>query len=90
MVRVRVHGRAPLFAAPSEGLFLLRRPATALVLLDFAGQDPTLFCCAFKKSRFFLFTRREPEEPEGDMEMGRDVFNEKPSKEVRAPSEMGD
>lgn len=25
-------------------------------------EDPTLFCVAFKKSRFFLFTRREPEE----------------------------
>ena len=28
--------------------------------------DPTLFCAAFKKSRFFLFTRREPEDPDGD------------------------
>jgi len=50
-------------------------------------EDPTLFCCAFKKSRFFLFTRREPEEPEGDGEMGRDVFNEKPSKEDLALAE---
>jgi len=44
-------------------------------------EDPTLICCAFKKSRFYLFTRREPEEPEGDQETGRDVFNEKPSKD---------
>ena len=29
-------------------------------------EDPTLFCAAFKKSRFFLFTRREPEDPDGD------------------------
>ena len=28
--------------------------------------DPTLFCTGFKKSRFFLFTRREPEDPDGD------------------------
>ncbi|KAL3903167.1 MAG: hypothetical protein SGPRY_011786, partial [Prymnesium sp.] len=33
-------------------------------------EDPTLFCCAFKRSRFFLFTRREPEEPDGDEQSG--------------------
>eukprot|EP00308_Calcidiscus_leptoporus_P024452 CAMPEP_0119354182 /NCGR_PEP_ID=MMETSP1334-20130426/3213_1 /TAXON_ID=127549 /ORGANISM="Calcidiscus leptoporus, Strain RCC1130" /LENGTH=613 /DNA_ID=CAMNT_0007367667 /DNA_START=39 /DNA_END=1880 /DNA_ORIENTATION=- len=44
-------------------------------------EDPTLLCCAFKKSRFFLFSSREPQEPEGDEAVGRDVFNEKPSKE---------
>ena len=49
-------------------------------------EDPTLFCAAFKKSRFYLFSRREPEEPEaagaaaGEAQ-GRDVFNEKPSME---------
>jgi len=48
--------------------------------------DPTLFCCAFKKSRFFLFSRREPEDP-GDDQVGRDVFNEKPSKEDLALAE---
>ncbi|XVF19749.1 hypothetical protein REPUB_Repub11eG0137600 [Reevesia pubescens] len=40
--------------------------------------DPTLLCCAFKKHRIYLFSRREPEEPE-DATKGRDVFNEKPS-----------
>ncbi|XP_036371263.1 peptidylprolyl isomerase domain and WD repeat-containing protein 1-like [Octopus sinensis] len=43
-------------------------------------QDPTLFCTAFKKNRFYMFTRREPE----DIKSGateRDIFNEKPSKE---------
>ena len=39
--------------------------------------DPIIFCAAFKKSRFYLFSRREPEEPEGDDQPGRDVFNEK-------------
>ncbi|MCL7050495.1 hypothetical protein MKW94_027772 [Papaver nudicaule] len=39
--------------------------------------DPTLLCCAFKKHRIYLFSRREPEEPE-DATKGRDVFNEKP------------
>jgi len=48
-----------------------------------ATEDPTLFACAFKKNRFYMFTRRAPEET-GD-ENGRDVMNEKPTKEeVRA------
>ena len=39
--------------------------------------DPIMFACAFKKQRFYLFTRREPEDFE-DVSLGRDVFNEKP------------
>jgi peptidylprolyl isomerase domain and WD repeat-containing protein 1 len=40
--------------------------------------DPTLFACAFDKNRFYMFSRREPEEVE-DVSLGRDVFNEKPA-----------
>ncbi|KAJ0806414.1 putative peptidylprolyl isomerase transcription factor WD40-like family [Helianthus annuus] len=51
--------------------------------------DPTLLCCAFKKHRIYLFSRREPEEPE-DATKGRDVFNEKPpADELMAASEIG-
>ncbi|PKC13234.1 peptidyl-prolyl cis-trans isomerase cyp15, partial [Rhizophagus irregularis] len=42
--------------------------------------DPTLFCTAYKRNRFFMFTKREPDAHEshkGD----RDVYNEKPSRE---------
>ncbi|KAM3959364.1 peptidylprolyl isomerase domain and WD repeat-containing protein 1-like [Aphomia sociella] len=42
--------------------------------------DPTLFCTAYKKNRFYMFTRRGPDDiksPDTD----RDIFNEKPSKE---------
>ncbi|CAG8504844.1 42642_t:CDS:10 [Gigaspora margarita] len=42
--------------------------------------DPTLFCTAFKRNRFFMFTQREPDSHDshkGD----RDVYNEKPSRE---------
>ncbi|BFY99385.1 hypothetical protein BsWGS_02425 [Bradybaena similaris] len=42
--------------------------------------DPILVCTAFKKSRFYLFSRREPDESRS-FENERDVFNEKPSKE---------
>ncbi|XP_044261261.1 peptidylprolyl isomerase domain and WD repeat-containing protein 1 isoform X1 [Tribolium madens] len=47
--------------------------------LDAIQPDPTLICTAYKKSRFYLFSRREPDELQGDQD--RDVFNEKPSKE---------
>ncbi|KAF3455296.1 hypothetical protein FNV43_RR05744 [Rhamnella rubrinervis] len=51
--------------------------------------DPTLVCCAFKKHRIYLFSRREPEEPE-DASKGRDVFNEKPPPdELLAVSDIG-
>jgi len=40
-----------------------------------AEADPTLICTSHGKNRFFYFTKREPEEE------GRDVFNEKPSKD---------
>ncbi|CAG5055808.1 unnamed protein product [Parnassius apollo] len=42
--------------------------------------DPTLFCSAYKKNRFYMFSRRSPDDvksPDAD----RDIFNEKPSKE---------
>lgn len=51
--------------------------------------DPTLICCAFKKHRIYLFSRREPEETE-DATKGRDVFNEKPPPdELLAVSDLG-
>ena len=40
--------------------------------------DPLFVCTAFKKSRFYLFSSREPVEDES-LEGGRDVFNEKPT-----------
>ena len=49
---------------------------------DEEGGDPTLVCTAFKKKRFYLFTRREPDETaaaDGLEGGGRDVFNEKPT-----------
>jgi len=45
-----------------------------------AKGDPLLFCTAFKKQRFYVFSRREPVEAES-AEQGRDVFNEKPTEE---------
>jgi peptidylprolyl isomerase domain and WD repeat-containing protein 1 len=46
--------------------------------LQSAENDPTLVCSAFKKPRFYLYSRRLPSDLQ---EVDRDVFNEKPSKE---------
>jgi peptidylprolyl isomerase domain and WD repeat-containing protein 1 len=43
-----------------------------------AQADPLLICSSFKKNRFFVFSKREPAE---NAMGGRDVFNEKPTKE---------
>lgn len=40
-------------------------------------KDPSLFCSAYHKQRFYIFTQREPELDESDTQ-GRDVYNEKP------------
>ncbi|CAD7694703.1 unnamed protein product [Ostreobium quekettii] len=37
--------------------------------------DPVLVCCAFKKHRIYIFSRKEPEDAE-ESGRGRDVFNE--------------
>lgn len=41
--------------------------------------DPTLYCTAYKKNRFYCFSRRSPED--SDEASHRDIFNEKPIKE---------
>lgn len=45
--------------------------------------DPTLFCTAYKKDRFYLLTNRNPlaEDKSTENARSRDVFNEKPSRE---------
>lgn len=44
--------------------------------------DPLAVCTAYKKQRFYLFSTREP--PESTADYGRDIFNEKPTKEDAA------
>ncbi|GAA6019190.1 hypothetical protein JCM8202_000928 [Rhodotorula sphaerocarpa] len=48
-------------------------------------RDPTLFCTAWKRPRFYLFTRAEPEDKDGE----RDIYNEKPTRDemtIAAPT----
>ncbi|TUR38419.1 Peptidylprolyl isomerase domain and WD repeat-containing protein 1 [Bagarius yarrelli] len=62
-------------AAPTIELKASDNPA-----LQSTDPDPTIFCTAFKKNRFYMFTKREPEDTKS-ADSDRDVFNEKPSKE---------
>ncbi|XP_026279574.1 peptidylprolyl isomerase domain and WD repeat-containing protein 1 [Frankliniella occidentalis] len=48
--------------------------------LDNVQSDPTLFCTAHKKNRFYLFTRNAPDDTKSH-DNERDVFNERPSKD---------
>ncbi|ESK87163.1 peptidyl-prolyl cis-trans isomerase [Moniliophthora roreri MCA 2997] len=51
------------------------------ILAERAMRDPILFCTGFKRQRFYMFTRSEPEDNKsGD----RDVFNEKPTREEQS------
>ncbi|CAO1614979.1 unnamed protein product [Parajaminaea phylloscopi] len=85
----------------SLALMASENPAAAAAAASARGgpdvADPTLFCTAFKRERFYLFTRLEPDEDEASGAAGasgkgsknrkaaatseRDVFNEKPSRE---------
>uniref|UniRef100_A0A1B6DR82 peptidylprolyl isomerase n=1 Tax=Clastoptera arizonana TaxID=38151 RepID=A0A1B6DR82_9HEMI len=67
-------------ARKSKAAVTVEMEASDNPTLDSISADPTLFCTAFKKNRFYMFTRREPEDPK-NTELDRDVFNEKPSKE---------
>jgi peptidylprolyl isomerase domain and WD repeat-containing protein 1 len=47
------------------------------ILAEKSSRDPTLACTGYKKARFYMFTRSEPDEKSGE----RDVFNERPTRE---------
>lgn len=57
--------------------------------LEAVQADPTLVATAFRKNRFYLFTRRDATDTKS-VDTDRDVFNEKPSKEdIIAATEQG-
>lgn len=51
------------------------------LLQDTDVRDPNLFATAYKKQRFYIFSRTDPEDVKGG---DRDVFNEKPTREEQA------
>lgn len=67
-------------ARKTTGAVTLEMEASENPTLENYQSDPTVFVTAFKKNRFYMFTRRDPDESEAPG-TERDVFNEKPSKE---------
>ncbi|OSX59926.1 hypothetical protein POSPLADRAFT_1149201 [Postia placenta MAD-698-R-SB12] len=66
-------------APAKKGLTTAAAAASANPLLaEKAVRDPTLVCTGYKRQRFYMFTRSEPED---DKSGDRDIFNERPTRE---------
>ncbi|PIL22477.1 hypothetical protein GSI_15165 [Ganoderma sinense ZZ0214-1] len=66
-------------APAKKGLTTAAAAASANPLLaEKAVRDPTLVCTGYKRPRFYMFTRSEPED---DKSGDRDIFNERPTRE---------
>ncbi|XP_064088885.1 peptidylprolyl isomerase domain and WD repeat-containing protein 1-like isoform X3 [Macrobrachium nipponense] len=73
----------------NKGTITMEMEASDNPALDSVKADPTLVATAFRKNRFYLFTRRDATDTKS-VDTDRDVFNEKPSKEdIIAATEQG-
>ncbi|XP_004537520.1 peptidylprolyl isomerase domain and WD repeat-containing protein 1 [Ceratitis capitata] len=75
-------------AKKSKAAITLEQEASDNPTLQSIANDPTVFCAAYKKPRFYLYSRRLPSDLQ---DVDRDVFNEKPSKEdiIAVPEGQG-
>ncbi|KAL7646060.1 UNVERIFIED_CONTAM: hypothetical protein RMT77_002961 [Armadillidium vulgare] len=74
----------------SKGSVSLEMQAADNPTLESVKADPTLIATAFRKNRFYLFTKRDATDTRS-ADADRDVFNEKPSKEdIIAATEAGE
>ncbi|KAG4074671.1 hypothetical protein HA402_004542 [Bradysia odoriphaga] len=75
-------------AKRSKAAITLEQEASHNPTLQSQSSDPTIFCTAYKKQRFYLYSRRLPSDLQ---DIDRDVFNEKPSKEdiIAVPEGQG-
>ncbi|EDR13370.1 uncharacterized protein LACBIDRAFT_322968 [Laccaria bicolor S238N-H82] len=86
-------------APAKKSITTMAMAASANPILAGKGQrDPTLFCTGFKRPRFYLFTRSEPEYVLSSLSVSpshnlfyrdnksgeRDVFNERPTREEQS------
>ncbi|XP_061398370.1 peptidylprolyl isomerase domain and WD repeat-containing protein 1-like [Musca vetustissima] len=72
----------------TKAAITLEQEASENPALQSTTNDPTLFCTAYKKQRFYLYSRRLPSDLQ---DVDRDVFNEKPTKEdiIAVPEGQG-
>ncbi|KAI0729627.1 hypothetical protein C8Q72DRAFT_305106 [Fomitopsis betulina] len=69
-------------APAKKGLTTAAAAASANPLLaEKAVRDPTLVSTGYKRQRFYMFTRSEPED---DKSGDRDIFNERPTREEQS------
>ncbi|EMD39875.1 hypothetical protein CERSUDRAFT_112125 [Gelatoporia subvermispora B] len=69
-------------APAKKGLTTVAAAASANPLLaEKSTRDPTLACTGYKRQRFYMFTRSEPED---DKSGDRDIFNERPTREEQS------
>ncbi|KAI9610791.1 hypothetical protein KEM48_004733 [Puccinia striiformis f. sp. tritici PST-130] len=54
------------------------------LLADEGKTEPSIFCTAFKRPRFYIFNQTEPESDSGAKNTDQDIFNEKPTREEQA------
>ncbi|CAD7077732.1 unnamed protein product [Hermetia illucens] len=75
-------------ARKSKAAITLEHEASENPTLQSVSSDPTVFCTAYKKQRFYLYSRRLPSDLQ---DIDRDIFNEKPSKEdiIAVPEGQG-
>ncbi|KAB5595911.1 Peptidyl-prolyl cis-trans isomerase, cyclophilin-type protein [Ceratobasidium theobromae] len=67
-------------APAKKGITTMAMAASANpILANKEERDPTLFCTAYKRPRFYMFTREEPED--NKLSGDRDIFNERPTRE---------
>lgn len=66
----------------TEGVMTLEMRASDNPNINNFLNDPCIFCTAFKKNRFYIFSKRDPEDSSSENQVvDRDIFNEKPSRE---------
>ncbi|XP_055919118.1 peptidylprolyl isomerase domain and WD repeat-containing protein 1 [Eupeodes corollae] len=75
-------------AKKTKAAITIEQEASDNPTLQSLANDPTLFCTAYKKPRFYLYSRRLPSDLQ---DVDRDIFNEKPSKEdiIAVPEGQG-
>ena len=64
-----------------DGVVTIEMRASDNPNVENVQSDPTIFCTAYKKNRFYVFSKRDTEDASSDIVVDRDILNEKPSRE---------
>ena len=81
MLNLRTNAIRQFFGTTENARFARLALFEAQTLAEGSAYSTILFSSAFKKNRFYLFTRNNPADHRSEFENDRDVFNEKPSRD---------